>query len=70
LWTSSCLLHLLRHQAIEPFNGSFVDGFEWGGQVPLKGQKRTQPIVMGAVLLYQLVLLYPFDHGKPWFGDA
>jgi len=36
-----------------------------GGQVPVKGLKRTQLIVLGAVLLYQLVLLYQFDHPKP-----
>jgi hypothetical protein len=59
------IFHLLRHQAIEPFNGLFKNVFEWGGQVPVKGLKRTQLIVLGAVLLYQLVLLYQFDHGKP-----
>jgi len=59
------IFHLLRHQAIEPFNGLFKNVFGWGGQVPVKGLKRTQLIVLGAVLLYQLVLLYQFDHGKP-----
>ena len=38
--------------------------FEWGGQVPVKGLKRAQLIVLGAVLLYQLVLLYQFEHSK------
>ncbi len=55
---------MLRNQAIEPFNGLFKNIFEWGGQVPVKGLKRTQLIVLGAVLLYQLVLLYPFEHSK------
>jgi hypothetical protein len=59
------IFHILRHQAIEPFNGLFKNVFEWGGQVPVKGLKRTQLIVLGAVLLYQLVLLYQFEHGKP-----
>lgn len=59
------ILHLLRHQAIEPFNGLFKNVFEWGGQVPVKGLNRTQLIVLGAVLLYQLALLYQFEHGKP-----
>lgn len=59
------IFHLLRHQAIEPFNGLFKNVFEWGGQVPVQGLKRTQLIVLGAVLLYQLVLLYQFDQGKP-----
>jgi hypothetical protein len=59
------IFHLLRHQAIEPLNGLFKNVFEWGGQVPVKGLKRTQLIVLGAVLLYQLALLYQFEHGKP-----
>jgi hypothetical protein len=59
------IFHLLRHQAIEPFNGLFKNVFEWGGQVPVKGLKRTQLIVLGAVLLYQIVLLFQFEHQKP-----
>ena len=59
------IFHILRHQAIEPFNGLFKNVFEWGGQVPVKGLKRTQLIVLGAVLLYQIVLLYQFEHHKP-----
>lgn len=63
------ILHKLRHQAIEPFNGLFKNVFEWGGQVPVKGLQRTRLIVLGAVLVYQLVLLYQFEHGKP-LGQA
>lgn len=59
------IFHKLRHQAIEPFNGLFKNVFEWRGQVPVRGLKRTQLIVLGAVLLYQLVLLYQFEHRKP-----
>jgi hypothetical protein len=59
------IFHKLRHQAIEPFNGLFKNVFEWRGQVPVKGLKRTQLIVLGAVLLYQLVLLHQFEHGQP-----
>jgi hypothetical protein len=59
------IFHMLRHQAIEPFNGLFKNVFEWRGQVPIKGLKRTQLIVLGAVLLYQLALLYQVQHGKP-----
>jgi hypothetical protein len=58
------IFHMLRHQAIEPFNGLFKNVFEWGGQVPVKGLKRTQLIVLGAVLLYQLVLLFQFEHNQ------
>jgi hypothetical protein len=63
------ILHRLRHQAIEPFNGLFKNVFEWGGQVPVKGLQRTRLLVLGAVLVYQLVLLYQFEHGKP-LGQA
>lgn len=59
------LFHRLRSRAIEPFNGLFKNIFEWGGQVPVRGLRRTQLIVLGAVFLYQLVLLYQFQHGLP-----
>lgn len=59
------LFHRLRSTAIEPFNGLFKSLFEWRGQVPVQGLRRTQLIVLGAVLLYQLVLLYQFDHQLP-----
>lgn len=59
------IFHKLRSQSIEPFNGLFKNVFEWSGQVPVKGLRRTQLLVSGAVLLYQLVLLYQFQHRKP-----
>lgn len=59
------VFHQLRSKAIEPFNGLFKNVFEWGGQVPVKGLKRTQLIVLGAILVYQLVLLYQFEHHLP-----
>jgi hypothetical protein len=59
------IFHKLRSQSIEPFNGLFKNVFEWGGQVPVKGLRRTQLLVLGAVLLYQLVLLYQCQHAKP-----
>jgi hypothetical protein len=39
--------------------------FEWHGQVPVKGLNRTQLIVLGAVLVYQIVLLYQFEQNLP-----
>jgi hypothetical protein len=57
--------HRLRSQSIEPFNGLFKNVFEWGGQVPVKGARRVQLFVLGAVLLYQLVLLYQCEHSLP-----
>lgn len=59
------LFHRLRSKAIEPFNGLFKNVFEWGGQVPVRGLKSTQLFVLGAVFLYQLVLLYQFEHNLP-----
>jgi hypothetical protein len=57
--------HHLRSQAIEPFNGLFKNIFEWQRQVPVRGLRRTQLMVLGAVLLYQLVLLYQFNNHQP-----
>jgi hypothetical protein len=59
------IFHKLRSKTIEPFNGLFKNVFEWGGQVPVKGLRRTQLVVLGAVLVYQLVLLYQFQQHKP-----
>jgi hypothetical protein len=58
------IFHKLRSQAIEPFNGLFKTVFEWHGEVPVKGLHPTQLFVLGAVFLYQLVLLYQFCMGK------
>src|SRR5512144_39086 len=59
------LFHKLRSQAIEPFNRLFKNVFEWGGQMPVKGLKRCQLFALGAVLLYQWVLLYQHEHHMP-----
>lgn len=57
------IFHKLRSWAIEPFNGLFKNTFEWGGYLPVKGLKRTQLIVLGAIFIYQLVLLYQHEKG-------
>jgi hypothetical protein len=59
------VFHTPRSKAIEPFNGLFKNVFEWGGQVPVKGLKRVRLVVLGAVLVYQLALLYQFQHHLP-----
>ena len=59
------IFHRLRSAAIEPFNGLFKNLFECNGQVPVKGLPRVRLIVLGAVLVYQLVLLYQFQAGLP-----
>ncbi|MBX2997374.1 MAG: transposase [Caldilineaceae bacterium] len=59
------LFHRLRSTAIEPFNGLFKNIFEWDGHVPVRGLTHTRLIVLGAILFYQLVLLYQFQHHLP-----
>lgn len=59
------LFHRLRSKSIEPFNGLFKNVFEWGGQVPVRGLDTSRLLVLGAIILYQLVLLYQFEHNRP-----
>jgi Transposase DDE domain len=59
------IFHRLRSQSIEPFNNLFKNVFEWSGQVPVKDLPRVQLFVLGAILLYQLVLLYQFEYNLP-----
>jgi hypothetical protein len=59
------LFHRLRSQSIEPFNNLFKNVFEWSGQVPVKGLHHVQLFVLGAILLYQVVLLYQFLYNLP-----
>jgi hypothetical protein len=55
----------LRSLAIEPFNGLFKNVFEWRGQMPVKGLKRCQLLALGAILLYQIVLLLQQQRQQP-----
>ena len=59
------IFHKLRSLAIEPFNGLFKNIFEWRGQMPVKGLKRCQLFALGAILLYQIVLLYQHQRQQP-----
>ena len=59
------IFHTLRSQAIEPFNGLFKNVFEWRMKMPVKGLQRSQLLALGAVVIYQLVLLYQYDHHLP-----
>jgi len=58
-------LHKQRSRSIEPFNGLFKAIFEWNSQVPVRGLRRTQLLVLGAVYLYQIVLLYQHERDLP-----
>lgn len=53
--------HKLRSVAIENFNEHFKGIFDGHGQVPTKGLLATQRFALGAVLVYQLALLYRFE---------
>jgi hypothetical protein len=59
------IFHKLRSQAIEPFNGLFKNVFEWRTQMPVKGLQRSQLLALGAIVLYQRVLLYQREHNLP-----
>lgn len=59
------ILHKLRSSAIENFNEQFKAIFDGHGQVPTKGLINTQRFALGAILLYQLALLYRFQHDQP-----
>jgi hypothetical protein len=50
----------LRSRAIENCNGQFKAIFDCQGQVPRRGLIATRRHVLGAVLIYQLVLLHRF----------
>ena len=54
------LFHKLRSQSIEPFNGLFKSIFDWRSRLPFKGLSRTKLFSLGAIFLYQLVLLFQF----------
>jgi len=57
------IFHKLRSLAIESFNEHFKGIFDAHGQVPTKGLVNTQRFALGAVFVYQLALLYRFQHG-------
>jgi hypothetical protein len=59
------IFHKLRSQAIEPCNGLYKNIFEWRVSMPVKGLQRSQWLALGAVVVYQLVLLYQYEHHLP-----
>jgi hypothetical protein len=58
-------LHELRSRAIENRNGQFKGIFDCRRPVPTRGLRATRRFVLGAVLVYQLVLLHRFQGGRP-----
>jgi DDE family transposase len=59
------VFHELRSRAIENFNEQFKGIFEGHAQVPTKGLVNTQRFALGAILVYQLALLYRWEHDLP-----
>jgi hypothetical protein len=57
------IFHKLRSLAIENFNEHFKGIFDGHGQVPTKGRVNTRRFALGAILVYQLALLYRFEQG-------
>jgi hypothetical protein len=57
------IFHQLRSRAIENFNEHFKGIFDGHGQVPTKGLTNTRRFALGAIFVYQLALLYRFQHG-------
>ena len=57
------IFHKLRSTANENFNEQFKGIFDGHGQVPTKGLNATRRFALGAILVYQLTLLYRFEHG-------
>jgi len=43
----------------------FKNIFEGRGQMPVKGLKRCQLFALGAILLYQIALLYQHQRQQP-----
>jgi hypothetical protein len=56
------VFHKLRSIAMENFNEHFKGIFDGHGQVPTKGLRATQRFALGAIFVYQLALLYRFEH--------
>lgn len=56
------IFHKLRSTAIENFNEQFKGIFDGHSQVPTKGLVNTQRFALGAIFVYQLALLYRFEH--------
>ncbi len=56
------IFHQLRSIARENFNEHFKGIFDGHGQVPTKGLLATQRFALAAIFVYQLALLYRFEH--------
>jgi hypothetical protein len=55
------IFHALRSRTNENFNAQFKAIFDCRGQVPTRGLLPTRRYILGAVFVYQLVLLHRFE---------
>lgn len=58
------MFHLLRGVAMENFNSLFKSTFDLRRPIPTRGLVNTQRAVLGAVLVFQLALLYRYHCGE------
>ena len=59
------VLHKLRSLALENLNEHIKSIFDGHGQVPTKGLAASKRFALGCVLVYQLALLYRYEHDLP-----
>ena len=59
------IFHKLRSITIENFNEQFKAIFSAHDQVQTKGEVNTKRWALGAILVYQIALLYRFEHNQP-----
>ena len=57
------VFHRLRSLAIEAFNAHCKEASDRRRPVPTRGPHATRRFALGAVFVYQLVLLYRFERG-------
>lgn len=57
------IFHKLRSVTIENFNEHFNGMFDVHGHVPTKGLRNTRRFALGAIVVYQLIVWYRFEHG-------
>jgi hypothetical protein len=57
------IFHKLRSLAVENLNEHVKGIFGVHGSVPTKGWRNTARFALGAILVYQVALLYRFEHG-------
>jgi len=58
------MFHLLRGVAMENFNSLFKSTFDLRRPIPTRGLINTQRAVLGAILVFQLALLYRYHCGE------